>query len=141
MAMRQPIKQTRCMGCGTPINTGFFCPKCIDTGSDDPEAPKVKEDGWKASRFSGEAKRRRQQQLFKYELATWGKRVVLLGVAFVACFGGWKLFGDRIKAEFRAAGTFAQPNTKVDATNLHPQQLDSNGNPVGSQGFVSKHDK
>jgi hypothetical protein len=123
------------MGCGIPINAGFFCAKCIEAGDDSP-----KEDGWKGTRFAGEAKKRRQQQLFKEDLALWSRRIVIVVTLLVLSVTGWNLFGDRIRMELRAAQTIAQPSPTTDPTVEHPIQLDKNGNPVGTQAFARKHD-
>src|SRR5436305_2660043 len=86
-----------CMNCGAPIRSGFFCAKCVAAGEHDaPKKPK-KDDGWKGSRFSGEAKKKRQRELLMEDLATWGKRVVILAVIAAVGWGGWSLFGDRIR--------------------------------------------
>ena len=137
MLKTKQIKQTRCMTCGKPITSGFFCAKCVEAGSTE----EVKEDGWKGTVFTGERRRKREQQMFREELLLWGKRMAILAAVVLVGFGGWKIFGDRIQVEFRSAATVFRPKDRTDPNNLHPVQLDDKGNPVGTAPVAHKFDR
>ena len=127
----------KCMSCGAPIESGFFCAKCVKAGESSAE---VKEDGWQGTRFTGERRKQREKQIFREELALWGKRAVMLVIIALVFVGGWKIFGDRIQTEFRDAADVFRPHDRTDP-NHKPVQLDVKGNPVGTRHFAGQHDR
>jgi hypothetical protein len=88
MPTKPSAEALTCMNCGAPIKSGFFCAKCQAGENDDADIGKAKgkNEAWKGSRFSGDAKKKRQQQLLMEDLTTWGKRLivvlVLAGIGF-----------------------------------------------------------
>lgn len=112
MAKSDTSDALKCMNCGAPIKSGFFCQKC-QSGENDDAKPA---DGWKGSRFTGEAKKKRQQQLLMEDLMRWGKVLLILAIIGGVGYGGYAMFGDRIKAALHGAETVTQPKAKYDPT-------------------------
>ena len=79
------------MSCGAPIKSGFFCARC-QSG----EEPAKKDDGWKGSRFTGDAKKKKQHDLLMEDLGRWGKRLMIVLIIVGVGFGVKTLFGARI---------------------------------------------
>ena len=113
MAKTNTSDALTCMNCGTPIKSGFFCAKCQ---SGETEETKKKDEGWKGSRFTGEAKKRRQRQLLMEDLARWGKTLLILAVIGGIGYGAYAIFGDQIKAKFNQAKVATEPQDKYDPT-------------------------
>lgn len=118
----------QCMNCGAPIKSGFFCQKC-QSGEDDDAKPA---DVWKGSRFTGEAKKKRQRQLLMEDLARWGKAALILLVIGGLAYGGYAMFGNRIKSQFKQAETVTQPKEKYDPTK--DASADENDQAQGNNG-------
>lgn len=112
MAKANTKDDLTCMSCGTPIKSGFFCEKCVK-GENDKAKPS---DGWVGTRFTGEAKKRRQRQMMMDELATWGKRLLIVAVIGGLGYGGWTMFGSRIKATISEAKSVTDQKPKYDPT-------------------------
>lgn len=112
MANKSTTETLTCMNCGTPIKSGFFCAKC-QSGENDDVKPN---DGWKGSRFTGEAKKRRKQQLLMEDLARWGKTLLILVVIGGIGYGVYALFGDQIKTKIREAQNVTEQKDKYDPT-------------------------
>ncbi|MEA2553793.1 MAG: hypothetical protein QOJ65_1969 [Fimbriimonadaceae bacterium] len=112
MAKPNTTEALKCMNCGTPIKSGFFCAKCQ---SGEIEV-KSKEDGWRGSRFTGDAKKKRQQQLLMEDLMRWGKMLLILAIIGGVGYGGWAMFGTQIKAKIAEAQNVTKPKEKYDPT-------------------------
>ncbi len=112
MAKSNTSDALKCMNCGAPIKSGFFCQKCQSGESDDVKPA----DGWKGSRFTGDAKKKRQQQLLMEDLRRWGKTLLILAIIFGVGYGGYALFGNRIKDAFKGAQSATAPKAKYDPT-------------------------
>ena len=112
MANANTSEGLKCMNCGAPIKTGFFCQKCQSGENDDAKS----KDGWTGSRFSGDAKRKRQRQMLMDDLATWGKRLLILAVLGGIGYGGWTMFGPQIKSAINGAKTATESKPKYDPT-------------------------
>jgi hypothetical protein len=112
MAKSNTSEALTCMNCGAPIKSGFFCAKCQSGESE--ESKKV--DGWKGSRFTGEAKKRRKRQLLMEDLARWGKTLLILAILGGIGYGAYALFGDQVKAKLNEAKVASEPQDKYDPT-------------------------
>jgi len=112
MAKSNTSDGLKCMNCGAPIKSGFFCQKC-QSGENDDAKPA---DGWKGSRFTGDAKKKRQRELLMDDLMRWGKTLLIIAIVGGVAYGGYAMFGDRIKAAFKGAETVSQPKPKYDPT-------------------------
>lgn len=117
------------MNCGKPIKSGFFCARCQSGEAEETK----KDDGWKGSRFTGEAKKRRQRQLLMEDLARWGKTLLILAVLAGVGYGVYAMFGDQIKAKFNQAKSVTGPREKYD-----PAQDKSVNDDDSSSGGVKK---
>lgn len=126
----------QCMNCGAPIEAGgFFCKKC-QAG----ETPESKQDGWKGSRFTGEAKKKRQQQLLMEDLKVWGKRLAILLVLGGVGWGGYAMFGNTIRERLNQAQNATAPKEKYDPTKDAATSEDDSqsGEKNGSRAFAPK---
>ena len=131
MAKSNTSDALKCMNCGTPIKSGVFCQKCA-SGENDEAKPA---DGWKGSRFTGEAKKKRQRQLLMEDLSRWGKTLLILLIIGGAGYGAYAMFGNKIKAQFSQAKEVAAPKAKYDPTkdaaaNEDDQAQAGNGKPA-----------
>ncbi len=114
MANTTKTGQLSCMGCGAPIQAGFFCVKCEQGGAfDDAGSSKDKTPG---SRFTGQAGRDKHKKLLAEDLARWGKRLSILTILGV---GGWLIyanFGTQIETGVRKAMGWTKPQDRYDPT-------------------------
>jgi len=138
MANAKPATETpTCMTCGVPIKSGFFCARCASGDTPDQRKDK-KDDGWKGSRFSGEAKKKKQQALLMEDLTIWGKRVVIVAVVGGLGYAGYALFGDRVKGMIHGAESVSNREkydpTKDKTTSEDDLASGKNGTRVFSQG-------
>jgi hypothetical protein len=132
----------QCMNCGAPIKSGFFCAKCQSGENDDLEIKgKDKGDTWKGSRFSGEAKKKKQRALLMEELTTWGKRLLIVLILVGVGFGVKTFFGRRIINWYESARGATNPREKYDPTKDPNANVDSKGDPNGTRAFVKAHDQ
>jgi hypothetical protein len=120
MAKPNTSEALACMNCGAPIKSGFFCAKCQSGETEEVK----KEDGWRGSRFTGEAKKRRKRQLLMEDLARWGKTLLILAIIGGVLYGAYALFGDQIKAKINQARNVAEPQAKYDPTKDRTLQED-----------------
>ena len=127
-----------CMNCGAPIKSGFFCLKCQSGENDDVQS---KDDGWRGSRFTGDAKKKRQKELLMEDIKTWSMRVLVVAVVAGVGFGGWALFGARIKNYIKNASVVTTPHDKYDPTKDPAADVDNMGKANGKPAFVKQHDK
>ena len=128
------------MNCGTPIKSGFFCAKC-QAGETPSSSAGSSGDSWKGSRFSGDAKKRRQQEMMKQDLAIWGKRLVILLVLAGIGFGGYVMFGDRIMAAVHQGESVAKPREKYDPTKDAAANEDDQGQQNGQRPLSNLNGK
>ena len=119
MRSAKQIKQLKCMGCGMPVASGFFCQKCIDLGAE--ETPKEIE-LWKGRRFTEERKKKVRQQMLRNDVSVWGKRIAICVIVALTFIGGWKVFGDQITVEFKSAASVFKPADRTDPTKAHDVQ-------------------
>lgn len=112
MAKSNTSDALKCMNCGAPIKSGFFCQKCQSGETDDAKPA----DGWKGSRFTGDAKKNRQRQMLMEDLRRWGKTLLILVIIAGVGYGGYAMFGDRVKAAMHGAESATQPKPKYDPT-------------------------
>lgn len=139
MAKTTDATALTCMNCGAPIKSGFFCAKCQSGETDEAKGKgKGKEDGWKGSRFSGEAKKKRQQALLMEELQIWGKRILILAVICGVAFGVKTLFGERIVAWYDNVRGVTAPHDKYDPTKDASTDADDQANPNGTRAFTKQ---
>ena len=131
MPNAQPAETLKCMNCGAPIKSGFFCARC--QSGEEPSTGKG--EAWKGSRFTGDAKKKRQQQMLKEDLTTWGKRLLILVILCGVGFGGYVMFGDRIQAAFHQAQSVTQPREKYDPTKDASTTEDDQGQANGKRAF------
>ena len=134
-----------CMSCGTPIKSGFFCARCqsgeggdlevVNKGGGKAQA-KGKNDAWKGSRFSGEAKKQRQKEMLKEDLAIWGKRLVIVAVLAGIGFAVYSLWGDRIVAWVNNARGVTAPREKFDPTKDASANEDDQAQANGQRAFT-----
>jgi hypothetical protein len=136
MRIAKQIKQEKCMGCGKPVTSGFFCARCVDEGAQD--APKP--EGWIKSRFTEERRKRVERQWLKEDLMRWSKRLCAVAASGVVFLGGWHFFGDRIQQEYREAANVVRPHDRTDPSKK-PVDLTEKGNPAGSDNYSHKHNK
>lgn len=120
----------KCMNCGTPITSGFFCAKC-QAG----DGPSGGEDGWKGSRFTGEAGKRRRQKLLMEDLARYGKMLLILAIVGGIAYGGYAMFGDKVKEKLNQASDVTKPREKYDPTKDGAATEDGKGEQNGSRAF------
>lgn len=123
----------KCMNCGTPIQSGFFCAKC-QAG----DGPAQGEDGWKGSRFTGDAGRQRRRKLLMEDLARYGKMLLILAIVGGVAFGGYAMFGDRIRAALGQAESVTKPREKYDPTKDGEATEDGKGEQNGSRAFTDR---
>jgi len=126
-----------CMSCGTPIKSGFFCARCA-SGE---EPAKKKDDGWKGSRFTGEAKKKKQQALLREELGRWAKRILVLAVIGGIAFGVKAVFGTQIVAWYDKMRGVTTPREKYDPTKDKSADVDDQGQANGTRAFTKAHDQ
>jgi hypothetical protein len=86
------------MGCGAPIKSGFFCPKCEKRAEDS-----IGSDKPAGSRFTGRAAAQKKKALLVEDITRLVKRLLVLAVVVGAAWFGWAQFGDRIMATVRGA--------------------------------------
>ena len=129
----------KCMNCGAPIKSGFFCARCQSGENDDLEIKgKGKADAWKGSRFSGEAKKKKQQALLKEDLTIWGKRLLTLAIVGGIGFAVYSLWGDQIVAWAQRVGGSTAPREKYDPTKDAQADTDDKGEATGSRAFTKQ---
>ena len=123
-----------CMSCGAPIKSGFFCANCVSVE----DAPKKKDDGWKGSRFSGEAKKKRQQALLMEDLTRWAKRIIVVAILLGIGFGVKAMFGTQIVAWIDKVRGETAPKEKYDPTKDKAADVDDQGKANGQRAFTPK---
>ena len=121
----------QCMSCGAPISSGFFCARC--QSGEEPEQKKVS--GPAGSRFSGAAKKQRQKELLKEDLAAWTKRILILAVIGGLGFAAYYFFGDDIKAYYNKMRGVTSPHEKYDPTKDSQVDSDDQGQANGHRAF------
>ena len=112
MAKSNTSDGLKCMNCGAPIKSGFFCQKCQSGENDNPKAA----DGWKGSRFTGDARKKRQRELLMEDLGRWGKTLLILVIIAGVGYGGYAMFGDKIRGLVHGAATATEQKPKYDPT-------------------------
>lgn len=123
----------KCMNCGAPIASGFFCKRC--EAGDEPTTEKEAKAG---SRFSGETLRKRKQKLLLEDLARWGKMLLILAIVGGVGYGVYAVFGDQIKAKITDAQKATAPKEKYDPTkDANANEEDGAGGTNGKRAFSS----
>ncbi len=129
----------QCMSCGAPISSGFFCARC--QSGEEPAPKKGMSNGPAGSRFSGAAKKQRQQELLKEDLTTWTKRILILGVIGGLGYAVYFFFGtDIINWVNRVRGVTA-PHEKYDPTKDSQADGDDQSQANGHRAFTGKQNQ